>query len=148
LHDALPIFPEGRAHLDAAVARAREHRPDLREAIDVIVPAIADPAHPAAQRMQMTSGPVMAKGVEDAAFYRYSRLTSLNEVGGDPAVFALDVPGLHAAFGARQAAWPQAMTALTTHDTKRSEDVRARLHVLAEVPEQWADALTRLCAIA
>jgi (1->4)-alpha-D-glucan 1-alpha-D-glucosylmutase len=84
---------------------------------------------------------VMAKGVEDCAFYRYSRLTSLNEVGGDPSVFSMPVPEFHAAMARRQAEWPEAMTTLSTHDTKRSEDVRARIAVLAEVPELWAESL-------
>ena len=76
---------------------------------------------------------VMAKGVEDCAFYRYSRLTSLNEVGGDPSV--RDVAGeFHDAMAARQRDWPHAMTTPSTHDTKRGEDVRARITVLAEVP--------------
>jgi (1->4)-alpha-D-glucan 1-alpha-D-glucosylmutase len=95
-----------------------------------------------------TTGPVTAKGVEDRAFYRYTRLSSLTEVGGDPSRFALDVPGFHAAFARRQASWPHALTALTTHDTKRSEDVRARLAVLAEIPDRWAAALDALRAIA
>ncbi|MGL1344669.1 hypothetical protein ACSTKE_00170, partial [Vibrio parahaemolyticus] len=81
-------------------------------------------------RFQQTTGPVMAKGVEDTAFYRYTRLGSLTEVGGDPAEFSLDVDGFHAAQAARQASWPTAMTTLSTHDTKRGEDTRARIAVL------------------
>src|SRR3546814_14775659 len=76
----------------------------------------------------------MAKGVEDTAFYRYTRLGPLTEVGGDPSEFALPVAGFHAAQAARQASWPHAMTTLSTHDTKRGEDVRARLSVLSEMP--------------
>ena len=67
---------------------------------------LADPAHPAALRFQQTSGMVMAKGVEDCAFYRYSRLTSLNEVGGDPAHFAVTPADFHAAMAERQRDWP------------------------------------------
>ena len=89
----------------------------------------------------------MAKGVEDCAFYRYSRLTSLNEVGGDPAHFAVEPSDFHAAMAERQRDWPDAMTATTTHDTKRSEDTRARISVLAEVPNDWSDALDRLVAL-
>ncbi len=87
---------------------------------------------------------VMAKGVEDCAFYRWSRLTSLNEVGGDPSVFSVSPAAFHAAMARRQADWPYAMTTSTTHDTKRGEDVRARISVLAEIPDAWDGVLTRL----
>ncbi|SDP16738.1 maltooligosyl trehalose synthase [Pedococcus dokdonensis] len=94
-------------------------------------------------RFQQTCGPVMAKGIEDTAFYRYARLTGLNEVGGDPGHLGLDPAGLHA-FATRQlATWPTTMTTLSTHDTKRSEDVRARLSVVAELPGEWADWVRR-----
>ena len=86
----------------------------------------------------------MAKGVEDCAFYRYSRLTSLNEVGGDPSVFSTTVAEFHEAMAARQRDWPDAMTTLSTHDTKRSEDVRARIAVLAEAPGLWERTLVTL----
>jgi (1->4)-alpha-D-glucan 1-alpha-D-glucosylmutase len=141
-------LPEGRAHLDHAFADARRRRPDLTAAFDRVQPTLRDPRHPAARRFQQTSGMVMAKGVEDCAFYRYPRLTSLNEVGGDPSVFSVDVAGFHAAMVRRQAGRPQALTALTTHDTKRSEDTRARIAVLAEVPDEWAAALDELLTLA
>ena len=137
-------LPDGRAHLDHAFADARRRRPDLDAAFDRIQPLLRDRRHPAALRFQQTSGMVMAKGVEDCAFYRYPRLTSLNEVGGDPSVFATTVAEFHAAMAARQSTWPHAMTALTTHDTKRSEDTRARIGVLAEIPGEWASALDEL----
>ena len=140
-------LPQGREHLDQALVAARKHRPDLARAIDDLAPVLGDPNHPAALRFQQTSGMVMAKGVEDCAFYRYSRLTSLNEVGGDPAYFAIDPSGFHAAMAERQHDWPDAMTTTTTHDTKRSEDTRARISVLAEVPDAWSDALDRLLAM-
>ena len=85
-------LPEGRAHLDEAFARARTHRPDLAGTLDELRPRLSDPEAPAALRFQQTSGMVMAKGVEDCAFYRWSRLTSLNEVGADPGVFSI-TPG-------------------------------------------------------
>ena len=137
-------LPEGRAHLDHAFAAARRHRPDLDAAFDRIQPMLRDRRHPAALRFQQTSGMVMAKGVEDCAFYRYPRLTSLNEVGGDPSVFSVPVATFHEAMATRQAEWPHAMTALTTHDTKRSEDTRARITVLAEIPDEWESALSEL----
>ena len=129
------------------MAAAREHRPDLASAFDELDAGAGDPSHPAALRFQQTSGMVMAKGVEDCAFYRYSRLTSLNEVGGDPAHFAVEPSDFHAAMAERQRDWPHAMTTTTTHDTKRSEDTRARISVLAEVPDAWSDALDRLLAL-
>ncbi|MBP6994956.1 MAG: malto-oligosyltrehalose synthase [Phycicoccus sp.] len=88
-------------------------------------------------RFQQTTGPVMAKGVEDTAFYRWLRLSGANEVGGDPGTLSRTAAEFHAYATARQAHWPLAMTTLTTHDTKRSEDVRARLMTLASNPTGW-----------
>ena len=88
-------LPEGRDHLDQAFALARQHRPDLAGVFDAVAPVLGDGAAGASQRFQQTSGMVMAKGVEDCAFYRWSRLTSLNEVGGDPSVFAVDPVAFH-----------------------------------------------------
>jgi (1->4)-alpha-D-glucan 1-alpha-D-glucosylmutase len=93
-------------------------------------------------RFQQTCGPVMAKGVEDTAFYRWLRLTALNEVGGDPAHLGVSPDELHAWCARAQRDWPDAMTTLSTHDTKRSEDVRARLFVLSEAPERWGRAVS------
>jgi len=141
-------LPAGRTWLDEAAAAASARRPDLAAAITALMPVLADPAEEAARRFQQTTGPVMAKGVEDTAFYRATRLGTLTEVGGDPSVFALSVEGLHDAFARRQARWPHTLTALSTHDTKRGEDVRARLSVLAEMPERWAEVLGTLRQIA
>jgi (1->4)-alpha-D-glucan 1-alpha-D-glucosylmutase len=137
-------LPEGREHLDRAFSEARRRRPDLSTTLDALAPVLSDPGQPATQRFQQTSGMVMAKGVEDCAFYRYARLTSLNEVGGDPSVFSISVEEFHDAMRRRQAEWPDAMTTLSTHDTKRSEDVRARIAVLAEAPDTWRETLGRL----
>ena len=93
-------------------------------------------------RFQQTTGPVLAKGVEDTAFYRWSRLLALNEVGGDPDRFG-ELPGaFHAAAERLAGAWPLTMTTLSTHDTKREEDVRARLAVLAELPRRWGSQVS------
>ena len=137
-------LPGGREHLDEAFALAREHRPDLAATLDVLLPVLVGPAQPPALRFQQTSGMVMAKGVEDCSFYRWSRLTSLNEVGADPSVFSVTADEWHDAMATRQRDWPHAMTALSTHDTKRGEDVRARITALAEVPDTWERALDRL----
>jgi (1->4)-alpha-D-glucan 1-alpha-D-glucosylmutase len=141
-------LPAGREHLVAAAADASGRRPELGPTIAALVPVLADPSLEVARRFQQTTGPVMAKGVEDTAFYRHTRLGSLTEVGGDPSQFALPVAGFHAAQAARQASWPSAMTTLSTHDTKRGEDVRARLAVLAEIPERWSRVLEEFRTVA
>lgn len=92
-------------------------------------------------RFQQFCGPAMAKGVEDTVFYNFNRLISLNEVGGDPAVFGVSVSDFHAANLERQQTRPRAMLASSTHDTKRSEDVRARISILSEIPAQWESAV-------
>ncbi|QBX56546.1 malto-oligosyltrehalose synthase [Nocardioides seonyuensis] len=141
-------LPEGREHLDHAFAAAREQRPDLARTFDTLEPLLHDEWSQPARRFQQTSGMVMAKGVEDCSFYRWSRLTSLNEVGGDPSIFAIDVDYFHAAMAVRQRDWPDAMVTLSTHDTKRGEDVRARITVLAEEPGRWERALDELLRLA
>ncbi len=97
-------------------------------------------------RFQQTTGPVMAKGVEDTALYRSLRLTALNEVGGDPDRFSLSVDAFHAANLARARRFPQALLASQTHDTKRSGDVRAGIGALAAVADEWAALVWRWLA--
>jgi (1->4)-alpha-D-glucan 1-alpha-D-glucosylmutase len=94
-------------------------------------------------RWQQTTGPVMAKGVEDTAFYRYFRLTALNEVGGDPGRFSLDPEGFHNAVRERAERHPLWLLASQTHDTKRAGDVRARIGALAGMHERWAERVRR-----
>ena len=94
-------------------------------------------------RLQQYTSPVAAKGMEDTAFYRYCRLVSLNEVGGTPELPGASVSEFHAANAERLRHWPHAMLASSTHDTKRSEDVRARLHALSEMPSEWAGHAAR-----
>ena len=100
-----------------------------------------DARHELIIRFQQTCGPVMAKGIEDTAFYRWFRLTSLNEVGGDPEHFGVSPEEFHAFAARLNEQWPRTMTTLSTHDTKRSEDVRARLAVLSEQPAAWVEAV-------
>ena len=95
-----------------------------------------------AMRIQQCTGPVMAKGLEDTAFYRYNRMLALNEVGGNPGEFRLSIAAFHRANQRRAQRFPQAMLATATHDTKRGEDSRARLAVLAECPQDWAQQVT------
>ncbi|SMB91273.1 malto-oligosyltrehalose synthase [Deinococcus hopiensis] len=95
-----------------------------------------------ALKFQQLTGPVTAKGAEDTAFYRYVRLVSLNEVGGDPAHFGTPLKSFHAEARKRAERWPAAMLGLSTHDTKRGEDTRARISVLSEIPQTWAAYLS------
>ncbi|MDQ4065077.1 MAG: malto-oligosyltrehalose synthase, partial [Actinomycetota bacterium] len=96
-----------------------------------------------AMRFQQTTGPVMAKGIEDTFFYRYNRLIALNEVGGSPSRFGGAVDAWHRINAHVARRWPRTLLATSTHDTKRSEDVRARVVLLAEIPELWAAAVDR-----
>jgi (1->4)-alpha-D-glucan 1-alpha-D-glucosylmutase len=94
-------------------------------------------------RFQQLTGPLMAKGLEDTTFYRFNRLISLNEVGGDPGRFGVSVDAFHAYNLSQAAHWPHSLLATATHDTKRGEDVRARLNLLSEMPGEWAEAVRR-----
>jgi (1->4)-alpha-D-glucan 1-alpha-D-glucosylmutase len=136
-------LPFGIEHLERALADAERRRPELAGVLHALGRLLRDPSHPVARRFQQTSGMVMAKGVEDTAFYRTSRLASLTEVGGDPSEFAIDVDEFHRRQQARLAGWPTSMTTLSTHDTKRGEDTRARIDVITEVPELWEEFVDR-----
>ena len=94
-------------------------------------------------RFQQFTGPMMAKAVEDTAFYRFNRLASLNEVGGDPERYGVDVQEFHDRNRHRQTQYPHGLLATSTHDTKRSEDVRARINVLSEIPSEWKTNVLR-----
>ena len=138
-----------RDQVDAAVASAAARRPDidrglldlLRRVLLLEVPG--DAAAELAVRFQQLTAPVMAKGVEDTAFYRYGRLVSLNEVGGDPATFGRSVAEFHRHAAHLAQHHPGTMLTLSTHDTKRSADVRARIHLLSELPSAWRHAVQR-----
>jgi (1->4)-alpha-D-glucan 1-alpha-D-glucosylmutase len=95
------------------------------------------------QKFQQTTGPVTAKAVEDTSFYIYNRLVALNEVGGEPEAFGVSVTGFHWLNAERLERWPHTLLSTSTHDTKRSEDVRARIATLSEMPREWSGALTR-----
>jgi (1->4)-alpha-D-glucan 1-alpha-D-glucosylmutase len=92
-------------------------------------------------RFQQLTAPVTAKGLDDTAFYRFYPLASLNEVGGEPAIFGVSLERFHSRNQERMEFWPAALSATSTHDTKRGEDVRARINVLSEIPEEWNDAI-------
>ena len=148
--------PSDEAHIKTATAEARRRNPRTAGAVfdfieDMLLlrnlesfreedyQSILD----FVMKFQQVSGPVMAKGVEDTAFYVFTRLASLNEVGGDPAEFGTTIGEFHQQNTQRLRRWPHAMLATSTHDTKRSEDVRARISVVSEVPTEWRDALAR-----
>lgn len=147
------------ARIDDALAAARATRPDLSAELDALRPplvldldgldeAARSAATDLAVRLQQTWGPVMAKGIEDTTFYRWHRLTALNEVGSDPTLLADASPAvMHDWARHVQDRWPSTMTTLSTHDTKRSEDVRARILAAAGDPEVWR-RLSRLAASA
>ena len=121
----------------------------LRDTLTMDLIRPGRPAHSAprvrrfALKVQQFTGPVMAKSLEDTAFYRYRRLLALNEVGGDPAARALSIEAFHEAMKIRAEEWPHGMTATATHDTKRGEDARTRLIALAEIPGEWTSAVAR-----
>lgn len=149
---AFPVYrtylPEGAEVLKEACELAARWRPELDQAIQLLQPLLLDTDLELARRFQQTSGMVMAKGVEDTAFFRYNRLGTLTEVGADPTEFSLEPEEFHARMSRRQAELPLSMTTLSTHDTKRSEDTRARISVISEVAADWERAFDRLSALA
>src|SRR5277367_456654 len=130
------------AILPAALAATQSAAPELDVPLQLIATALARGGEPAS-RLQQLCGAVTAKAVEDCLFYRDARLVSLNEVGGEPARFGVGAAEFHASAATRARLWPHAMTTLTTHDTKRGEDVRARIGVLSQVPSLWAEFVAR-----
>jgi (1->4)-alpha-D-glucan 1-alpha-D-glucosylmutase len=139
--------------IKSATHLACEERKDLSPSIFAFIhgllakPQRAKPAQEFVARFQQLTGPVMAKGVEDTAFYCFNRFVSLNEVGGDPGNFGSSAPALHDFFTMQQSAWPHSQLTTSTHDTKRAEDVRARLNLLSEIPELWTQTVQRWSAM-
>ncbi len=138
------------------IARARQHDPTTAPSLyDFLQDLLLrnDPPHLGeheravmlgfAMKLQQVTGPVMAKGLEDTVFYVYNRLVALNEVGGEPERFGASLNTFHLRNQERAEKWPAALLASTTHDTKRSEDVRARITVISELPEEWKTHLRR-----
>ena len=159
------VRPDDVAHVEAAVARAAERRPEidaelfnfladlllLRRRGESAAPGLPGPIGEAeadlVARFQQLTGPVMAKGLEDTTFYLYNRLICLNEVGAEPERFGTSVATFHLRNQERAEKWPASLLASSTHDTKRSEDVRARLAVLSELPTEWAAAVAAWVAM-
>ncbi|GAA2742629.1 malto-oligosyltrehalose synthase [Terrabacter aerolatus] len=148
LRPGSPADADDASELEAAAARGGESVAGTLDAVTVRgvldlalgqgSPVDREAADEFLVRFQQTCGPAMAKAIEDTAYYRYVRLVALNEVGGDPTQVGVPADAFHAFAGTLLASWPQSMTTLSTHDTKRAEDVRARLFVLAERPDAWA----------
>ncbi|MDT5223265.1 MAG: (1-_4)-alpha-D-glucan 1-alpha-D-glucosylmutase, partial [Mycobacterium sp.] len=130
------------AVLPTALAKTQAAQPELGPALQILATALAAGGEPAT-RLQQLCGAVTAKAVEDCLFYRDARLVSLNEVGGEPHRFGVGAAEFHQSAASRARLWPQAMTTLTTHDTKRGEDVRARIGVLSQVPSLWTEFVAR-----
>jgi (1->4)-alpha-D-glucan 1-alpha-D-glucosylmutase len=144
------VLERDRRYIEMAVARAKRRNPATSTSIFDLVRDVLllnetyapdDASREALERFvgrfQQYTGPVMAKAVEDTAFYIHNRLVSLNEVGGDPAIFGTSLSSFHQQNIERQAHWPESLLATSTHDTKRSEDVRARINVLSEMPREF-----------
>lgn len=150
------VSDEDRQHVQHAIRAAKRRNPTVSESIYDFIESILllrDPKgltesekserRDFVMRFQQLTSPVTAKGLEDTAFYRYYPLASLNEVGGDPEVFGVSVVEFHSENLYRMKHWPASLSATSTHDTKRSEDLRARLNVLSEIPEEWERAIKR-----
>jgi (1->4)-alpha-D-glucan 1-alpha-D-glucosylmutase len=150
------IALQDRACIEVAVAFAKRRNPTTNVSIFDFVRDILLLRHPEnvadayrrdqrafVLKFQQLTAPVTAKGAEDTACYRYNRLVSLNEVGSDPDEFGVSVHEFHRHCAARQEQWPHGLSATATHDTKRGEDVRARIHVLSELPREWRAAVRR-----
>ena len=152
--EAVEVSARDRAYIERAIAEARRRNPQVSTSVfdflhDVLVLRVPGPSGDPTEwrdfvaRFQQATGPVMAKGVEDTAFYRYHRLVSLNEVGGEPARFGEAAAAFHGRNMGRRGRWPASLLATSTHDTKRGEDVRARIDVLSEIPAEWQARVRR-----
>ena len=134
-------YPTLSPLLGIALADTVSEAPELAEPLQIVLAALARddaPGQESAVRVQQLCGAATAKSMEDCLFYRDARLVSLNEVGGEPARFGVSAAEFHDRASVRGRMWPLAMTTLSTHDTKRGEDVRARIGVLSQVPALWA----------
>jgi len=152
------VEPDRRDHalVETAVARAKKRNPAIDPTIfDFLRDILLLKNHEELSqeerdarlnfvlKFQQVSGPVTAKGLEDTAFYVYNRLVSLNEVGGEPGYFGVSLAQFHRQQADRQRHWPYSLLTTSTHDTKRGEDVRSRINVLSEIPQEWRAALRR-----
>jgi len=152
----LEVSPQDGVYLGRAIEEARRRNPDMDTLAFDFLKGILTldfssclPSQQKEMRLdfvlhwQQLTGAVMAKGFEDTALYCYNRLVSLNDVGSEPDSPGFSVDGFHRYAAARRERWPYTLNATSTHDTKRSEDVRARINVLSEIPEEWENHLTK-----
>ncbi|OGW47150.1 MAG: malto-oligosyltrehalose synthase [Nitrospirae bacterium RBG_13_41_22] len=152
--NATGINERDKRYIELAVSKAKKNNPAISGFIfdflkDVLLLNYSESFGDAdkkewidfVMRFQQITGPVMAKGLEDTAFYVYNRLVSLNEVGGSPDRFGTSLETFHGKNIERIKFWPNALIATSTHDTKRSEDVRARINILSEIPDEWRKCL-------
>lgn len=146
--NSMPLREEEAAGLRQLLNEIRAQNGELRQAVDLLQQALLDNPHQGDesrnaraahffQRCMQFTGPLMAKGVEDTLMYTYNRFIAHNEVGDHPDRFGMDVPAFHHAMAARAVQWAYSLNATATHDTKRGEDVRARLNVLSDIPDEW-----------
>jgi len=151
-----PVSEADRTVIERAVAAAKRRNPALEESVfnflrDILLFRFPENVDEEARtehihfvlKFQQMTGPIMAKGLEDTAFYIYNRLAALNEVGGEPQRFGMRVEEFHRRNAERQERWPATLLATSTHDTKRSEDVRARMAAISEMPDLWRRSLGR-----
>lgn len=151
-----PVSDADRAVIERAVAVAKRRNPALEESVlnflrDILLLRFWENVDETSRnehvhfvlKFQQTTGPVMAKGLEDTVFYLYNRLAALNEVGGEPQRFGMRVEEFHRRNAERLEHWPATLLATSTHDTKRSEDVRARMVAISEIPDVWRRSLGR-----
>ena len=156
LEPGKPVSEEDRAVIERAVAAAKRRNPAIEESVfnflrDLLLfrfPENLDEEQRAAHaefvlKFQQFTGPITAKGLEDTVFYIYNRLAALNEVGGEPQLFGLSVETFHERNLRRQRDWPASLIATSTHDSKRSEDVRARMLAISEIPPLWGRSLQK-----
>ncbi|HEX4388228.1 MAG TPA: malto-oligosyltrehalose synthase [Steroidobacteraceae bacterium] len=152
---ATEVSASDRRYIEWAIATARRRRAVteapvfdfVRAALLLMLPATSEEQRRRVRafvmKFQQITAPITAKGIEDTAMYRYNRLISLNEVGGEPGSYGASMAAFHADAAYRVRHWPHEMLATSTHDTKRSEDVRARLNVLSEMSTPWREAVRR-----
>jgi (1->4)-alpha-D-glucan 1-alpha-D-glucosylmutase len=160
LEPGRPVTDKDRQVIERAIATAKRRNPGIEESVfnflrDILLfryPENPDEEMRAADahfvlKFQQYTGPIMAKALEDTVFYIFNRLAALNEVGGDLQQFGADVATFHRHNEDRKRDWPQSMLATSTHDSKRSEDVRARMVAISELPQQWRHSLQRWRAV-
>ena len=149
-----PVSDEDRQVVERAIVAAKRRNPAMEESIfnflqDLLLFRFPENPNETEHeehkhfvlKFQQFTGPIMAKGLEDTVFYIYNRLAALNEVGGEPQQFGLSVDAFHQRNADRQRNWPATLLATSTHDTKRSEDVRARMLAISELQDHWRRSL-------